>query len=174
MYVADGVGVSVTGQLGLSRTDDLVRQPVRLVIGALRHRGLDLLALQPFSLGFQDLLLLFTEVAKFKADQSNDRVGEGNEEDDQQDRDEDGHGASIYPLQLKRVKLDVLHHHEMGDQIDQHHDDQESHAGERDQSLHPGRERPRESVHEPHERALDDNDGEERERLLKDEDHSVG
>src|SRR5215468_9027039 len=80
LYVTDGVGVSMSGQLRVSRSYNLIRQPVRLEIGAFRHRGLYFVALQPFSLRLQYLLLLFAQVTKFEADQPNHRVGQGDEQ----------------------------------------------------------------------------------------------
>src|SRR5262245_58476356 len=136
MHVTDGVRVSMSGQLRVSRSYNLIRQTVRLEIGAFRHRGPYLVALQAFSLRLQYLLLLLAQVTKFETDQPNHRVGQGDEQDYQQHRDEDRHRPPIYPLHLKRAQLDALDHHEMGDQVDQHHNYQKAHPRQRDQSLH--------------------------------------
>src|SRR5215510_482808 len=122
LHVTDGVGVCMSRQLRVSRSYNLIRQSVRLEIGAFLHRGPYLVALQAFCLRLQYLLLLFAQVTKFEPDQPNHRVGQGDEQDYQQNRYEDCHRPPIYPLHLKRAQLDPLYHHEMGDQVDQHHD----------------------------------------------------
>src|SRR5215475_9451376 len=95
LHVTDGVGVSMSWQLRVSRSYNLIRQPVRLVIGSFRHRGPYLVALQAFSLRLQYLLLLFAQVSKFETDQPNHRVGQSDEQDYQQHCDEDCHGVPI-------------------------------------------------------------------------------
>src|SRR5215468_5140257 len=95
----------VPGQLRKGRPHNLFRQAPRLEVRALSHRGLNLLAVEPFRLGLQYLLLLFALISELQPNQPDDRVRQRDEEDYQQHRDEDRHRPPIYPFQLERVEL---------------------------------------------------------------------
>src|SRR5215813_11689957 len=95
----------VPWELRKGRSHNLVRQSFRLVIRAFRHSRLNLFAVETFRLSLQYFLLLFTLVPELQTNQADDRIGQRDEQNYQQHRDEDRHRSPIYPFHLERMEL---------------------------------------------------------------------
>src|SRR5262245_27763452 len=69
-----------TWQLLSGSANDLQRQLIRFLIGAFRHRGLNLLAVEPIRLCPQDLLLLVALATKLQTNQPDHGIGQRDEQ----------------------------------------------------------------------------------------------